>query len=124
MAPDLLPTPPAMHKSSGKRYIQAFTSNKGNLASKPCYLTVTYSWKFDYEQFTKKEIVKKYAIQVLNPNASTSVIFQVPDDQIWSNANFGSKYVSIKLQVDGTNLVIELDEQNNDKTISLPIINH
>ncbi|MCB0634580.1 MAG: CARDB domain-containing protein [Saprospiraceae bacterium] len=124
MAPDLLPQAPVSLNSNGKRYIKAITINQGKLSSKSCYLTVIYRWKVDYENFTKKEIVKQYTIQPLDPNHGTSVTFEVPDAQIYSNKTFGSKNVSIQMTVDGTDLVIESDEQNNTKYLSLPILNH
>ncbi|PHN03759.1 CARDB domain-containing protein [Flavilitoribacter nigricans] len=122
IAADLLPHPPAILGSGGKRYIKAFTVNQGKSKSKACYLKVTYKWKYDYELFTQKELVKTYSIQALDPNEATSVIFEVPDNQIKSNPTFGSKYVSIKLEVDGTHIVFEQDENNNIKQLSLPII--
>lgn len=122
-AADLVPHQQAILNSNGKRYIKAYTLNTGKSASKSCYLTVIYRWKFDYENFTKKELVKQYTIEPLDPNEATSVIFQVPDDQISSNPPYGSTYVSIELKVDGTSLVFEADEQNNSKALSLPIIN-
>lgn len=124
MAPDLLPQAPVYLNSNGKRYIKAITINQGKMPSKSCYLTVIYRWKVDYENFTKKELVKQYTIQPLDPSHGTSVIFEVPDAQIYSHETYGSKNVSIQLQVDGSNLVIESDEQNNTKYISLPILNH
>lgn len=122
IAADLVPYPPAQLNSNGKRYIKAFTVNQGKSKSKSCYLKVTYKWKFDYELFTKKELVKTYTINPLNPNEATSVIFEVPDSQIKSNQPYGSKYVSITLEVDGTNIVFEQDEKNNKKSLSLPIL--
>lgn len=124
MAPDLLPQTPVYLQSEGKRLIKAITINQGKTRSKSCYLTVVYRWKVDYENFTKKELVKHYTIQPLDPNHGTSVIFTVPDDQIYSHKTFGSKNVSIQIKVDGTGLVIESDEQNNVKFLSLPILNH
>lgn len=123
-APDLLPHQQAILHDNGKRFIKAYTFNKGKSTAKACILKVTYRWKVDYENFTKKELVKQYPINALAPNASTSIIFQVPDSQIYSHKTYGSKNVSIQLQVDGTNLIIELDENNNGKYVSLPILNH
>lgn len=122
IAADLLPYPPAILKSNGKRYIKAFTVNQGKSKSKSCYLKVTYKWKYDYELFTQTELVKTYTIQPLNPNEATSVIFEVPDNKIKSNPTFGSKHVSIKMEVDGTHIVFEQDENNNIKLLSLPIL--
>lgn len=122
LAPDLVPYPPALLSSNGQRYIKANTVNKGKAKSKSCYLKVTYQWKFDYELFTQKKIVQQFSIQALDPKAATSVIIMVPDNQISSNPPYGSKYVSVTLEVDGTNLVIESDEKNNIKQLSLPIL--
>ena len=122
IAADLLPYPPAILSSNGQRYIKAFTVNQGKSKSKSCYLKVTYKWKFDYELFTQQELVKTYTIKPLNPNEATSVIFQVPDGQIKSNPPYGSKNMSIILEVDGTGIVFEKDEQNNKKFLSLPIL--
>lgn len=124
LAPDLLPQTPVCLTSEGKRQIKAITINQGKTRSKSCYLTVIYRWKVDYENFTKKELVKQYTIEPLDPNHGTSIIFTVPDAQIYSHKTFGSKNVSIQLKVDGTGLVIESDEQNNIKYLSLPILNH
>lgn len=122
IAADLTPFPPAILNSNGKRYIKAFTVNQGKSKSKSCYLKVTYKWKFDYELFTKQELVKTYSIKPLEPNEATSVIFEVPDNQINSNPPYGSKNVSITLEVDGTQIVFEQDETNNKKMLSLPIL--
>lgn len=122
IAADLTPYPPAILGSNGKRYIKAFTVNQGKSKSKSCYLKVTYKWKFDYELFTQQELVKTYTIKPLNPNEATSVIFDVPDHQIKSNPPYGSKNVSITLEVDGTKIVFEQDETNNKKFVSLPIL--